>query len=80
MSDHAAPSTTFGAIEAHNALAGNNFSGQTTITFHTPQGRKSYRARRHSIDVGKNKLNPIPLKFAIRSRFSAMKTVRSGRR
>ncbi|KAI0441353.1 hypothetical protein F4803DRAFT_523870 [Xylaria telfairii] len=37
MSDHAGPSTSFGAISAGNAFAGNNFSGPATFAFHGPQ-------------------------------------------
>ncbi|KAI3333514.1 kinesin light chain [Ustulina deusta] len=43
MSNHTAQSSSFGAIEANTALAGNHFSGQTTIAIHGPQDQPQPR-------------------------------------
>ncbi|KAI0416504.1 hypothetical protein F5X98DRAFT_178884 [Xylaria grammica] len=44
MSTLMAPSSSFGPIDAHNALAGNHFSGRTTITVNGPRGDSQYRS------------------------------------
>ncbi|KAI0965907.1 hypothetical protein F4678DRAFT_451215 [Xylaria arbuscula] len=54
MSNHGAPSTSFGAIEAHTALAGNNFFGPAAFTNHNPQAQSDIPKVCHSIPFQRN--------------------------